>query len=142
MHTLNVVLLNEKAVLPKKSRPDDAGFDIVGTEKLYDPNTNTITFKTGIAIEIPKGYAGFLMPRSSIYKTGLQLCNSIGLLDENFRGEIMFKFNMIAPGAETYQPGDRVGQLVILPLPKFEINLVNSLSKTDRGSNGFGSSGK
>ena len=100
-----------------------------------------IEYGTGLAFEIPEGYGLFLLPRSSISKTGLILANSIGLGDSDFRGEISFRFKYIS-GTPDYNVGDRIGQLLILETPKIEFEEVTELSETQRGSGGYGSTGQ
>lgn len=131
--------LNKYAVMPKFAKPGDAGADLVATDKLYDPNTHTVTFKLGIAAEIPPGYEVQLRPRSSVYKTGLMMCNTPGTIDEGYRGEWMVKFYVVNPGIETYQVGDRVCQAVLMPRIDTEYIEVEELNETERGSGGFGS---
>ncbi len=151
---VNVKKLGSNAVLPTYSRDGDCGLDLTATSKYYDDYGN-VCYGTGLAIEIPKGFYGDLCPRSSISKYDLVLANSIGKIDSNYRGELIFKFkrhgepeitNAQSPHNwlevwKEYEIGDRVGQLVILPYPKIEFVEVNDLSDTERGDGGFGSSG-
>lgn len=114
-------------------------------------------YGTGIAVEIPEGYAGFLFPRSSISKYDLALTNGVGVLDSSYRGEIMAKFKpAIALSDEmeigdsgieevplrAYEVGDRIAQLIILPYPEIEFEQADELSDSDRGMGGYGSTGK
>lgn len=132
--------LTPEAVIPKYAKSGDAGMDLTATEVLIEDYLY-ITCKTGIAIEIPEGYVGLVFPRSSISKTGLALRNSVGVIDSNYRGEILLKFNTHDPFLDTYKVGDRVGQLMIVPYPKIEFEEVTELSDTERGSGGFGHTG-
>ena len=101
-----------------------------------------LTYHTGLSIEIPEGYVGLLFPRSSVYKTGQFLTNSVGVIDSGYRGEIMLKYTRDTHSdKKAYRPGDRVGQIIILPYPKVEFEEVESLSQTERGSGGYGSTG-
>ena len=135
--------LSDKAVLPKYAKNGDAGMDIVATE--MEPPQMTrhgfiITYKTGIALQIPEGYVGLIYPRSSISKTALELCNSVGVIDSGYRGEILFKFRDTSNGlGKIYEVGDRIGQIVIMPYPKVELLEVEELTDTERGTGGFGS---
>jgi len=99
--------------------------------------------KTGIAVEIPPGYFGAIFPRSSVREKRMMLSNCVGVIDSGYRGEITFSFRLFRDsfGAE-YNPGDRIGQLVILPLPEVEFEEVLVLSESKRGTGGFGSTGK
>ena len=89
---LKIKKLNENAVIPKYAKQGDAGLDLTCTEIEFDNDTNTTLYKTGLAVEIPEGYVGLLFPRSSIYKTVLNLTNSVGVIDSGYRGEIMMRF--------------------------------------------------
>ena len=147
--------LNDKAVMPTKAHPTDAGFDLTATSRTVDEYGN-IVYGTGLALEIPEGYVGLLFPRSSICKKDLALSNSTGICDCHYRGEIMFKFKP-APKMWTehgeaiagvplkptdYAVGERIGQLVIMPIPEIEFEEADELTETDRGVGGYGSTGR
>lgn len=133
--------LHPDAVIPKYSKVGDAGLDLTAISEEWNEDNSIVTYDTGLAIEIPKGHVGLLFPRSSIYKTSLDLTNAVGVIDSSFRGSIMFKFRYVEEGM-VYDVGDRVGQLIILPYPEIEFEEVDELSETDRGEGGFGSTGK
>lgn len=134
--------LHEKAVMPVKARHGDAAFDFVATEEEIDFLNRTLVYRLGWAVEIPEGYAGFLFPRSSIANKDIILSNSIGLIDSSYRGELIAKFkNTIPQKARKYDVGERVVQLVIMPIPNVELVIVDELSVTERGAGSFGSSG-
>jgi dUTP pyrophosphatase len=141
MH-IQVKKLHPNAVIPSYAKAGDAGMDLTATAMDKDKHGN-ITYSTGLAIEIPQGYVGLLFPRSSNSKTDLYLTNHVGVIDSGYRGEIMFKFRPINGliDAAIYHPGDRVGQLLILPYPQIQLVEADELSSTDRGEGGFGSSG-
>ena len=130
--------LHPDAVIPRYAKAGDAGLDLTAVEIVADGSL--LTYKTGLAVEIPDGYVGLLFPRSSVYKTGQTLTNCVGVIDSGYRGEIMMKFSFSPQGLE-YEVGDRVGQLLIMPYPKVEFVEVNELSETSRGSGGYGSTG-
>lgn len=141
--------LDKKAVIPQRQRVGDAGLDITAISKHYEKRedgTKVITYGTGIAIQLPENHVGLIFPRSSVSKTALDLCNSVGILDENYTGEIMFKFRLDANArpfqGNTYDIGDRIGQIIIMPYPKVELEEVKELNETERGAEGFGSSGR
>jgi len=138
--------LSEKATTPSYAKPGDAGLDITAITYLTDPKNDTINYHTGLAIEIPEGYVGLLFPRSSVYKTELSLTNCVGVIDSGYRGEIVFKYRMpkntFFASVKRFEEGDRVGQLIILPYPKIDLEEATELSDTERGKSGFGSSGK
>jgi dUTP pyrophosphatase len=159
--------LTKSAVIPSYAKEGDAGLDLVATSKTTDEYGN-IVYGTGLAVEIPKGYVGLLFPRSSNAKTNLYLTNSVGVIDSGYRGEIMVKYKCmcnvfpyinywwqkkvlkrkevnigtVCLTQNAYNMGDRIGQLVIIKLPTIELVETESLSETDRGNAGFGSTGK
>ena len=151
---VNVKKLDSNAVLPTYAKHGDAGMDLTATSKSYDEHGNVV-YGTGLAFEIPTGYVGLLFPRSSNTKKDLILGNSVGVIDSGYRGEVVFKFKAIdtqylQDGKLTflkrdfmkeYNVGDRIGQIIIMPYPQIEFNLVDELSTTDRGVGGFGSTG-
>ena len=133
--------LSERAVTPQYAKPGDAGMDMVATSLVK--NEVFYEYGTDIAVEIPEGYVGLVFPRSSISKTKQILANHVGVVDSGYRGEIKFRFKKLDwDSGEVYNVGDKVGQLIIIPYPTIELEEVSELSETNRGSNGFGSSGK
>ncbi len=132
--------LKENAVIPSYAKPGDAGLDLTATSVTHHPYQQTLEYRTGLAVEIPEGYVGLIFPRSSINKKALTLCNSVGVIDSGYRGEILFFFKETA-GEGTYNVGDRIGQLVILPYPTITPVEATELSETTRGTSGYGSSG-
>jgi len=135
--------LHENAVIPAYAKPGDAGLDLTATSVVTDEYGNVV-YGTGLAIEIPYGYAGLLFPRSSNSKTDLYLTNHVGVVDSGYRGEIMFKYRPYngLVDSKVYSVGERVGQIVILPYPSVSFEEVEQLSDTERGDGGYGSTGK
>lgn len=135
--------LNPNAETPCKAHPADAGFDLSATSCTTDEFGNVV-YGTGIAVEIPDGHVGLVFPRSSICKHNLLLTNSVGVIDSNYRGEITAKFTATAGNTlpDLYTFGDRIAQLIIIPYPDIEFDEVSELSETDRGTGGYGSTGK
>lgn len=142
MH-VNIKKLHKDAVIPKYAKDGDAGLDLTAISSKTDEYGNVV-YGTGLAIEIPKGYVGLIFPRSSISKTVLSLCNSVGVIDSGYRGEIMLKYRVASRQENrfVYSIGERIGQLIIMPYPKVELVEVDELSDTERGENGFGSTGQ
>jgi dUTP pyrophosphatase len=138
---LKVKLLNDSAKLPSYAKPGDFGLDLTATSKEYDAAKGVLIFGTGLALEIPDGHVGLVFPRSSIYKTGLSLANSIGCIDSKFRGEVKVLFYTGSRPTKNYEVGDRIAQLAIIPFPFVNVTPVEELSKTERGEGGFGSTG-
>lgn len=139
---VKVKRLCEEAVLPSRAHESDAGFDLVAVSVDEDRKRGIVTYGTGIAVEIPEGHVGLLFPRSSVYRHQLQLSNGVGVIDAGYRGEVMLKYRIVQPHISRYGIGDRVGQLVVLELPKVSIEEVGELDVSDRGDGGFGSTGK
>lgn len=143
---IKIKKLNENAVIPKYSKLGDAGLDLTAISKsIVENNTygnqyGYIEYGFGIALEIPEGYVGLVFPRSSISNTGAILSNSVGVIDSNYRGEVKARFKQIARTKE-YEVGDRVAQLLIIPYPEVSFELVDELSDSVRGANGYGSTG-
>tara|TARA_R110000868_G_scaffold299196_1_gene559398 strand:- start:1008 stop:1427 length:420 start_codon:yes stop_codon:yes gene_type:complete len=131
--------LHKNAVTPKYAKKHDAGMDLTAISK--KETDLHITYHTGLAIEIPEGYVGLLFPRSSVYKTGQTLTNSVGVVDSGYRGEVMLKFSLSNKHTNQYKVGDRVGQILILPYPHIEFEEVDKLTSTSRSEGGFGSTG-
>jgi dUTP pyrophosphatase len=141
---VNFKKLNENAVAPKYASVGDAGMDLVAVSKHMDMMHNLVIYDTGIAVEIPEGYVGLIFPRSSIRKYDLELTNSVGVIDSGYRGTIQFVFRITEHNFDkprTYDAGDRIGQLLILPYPTIQLNEVTELTTTLRGDGGFGSTG-
>ena len=140
--------LHNDAVIPEYAKKGDAGMDLYCTTRGWDDYGNII-YLTGISIEIPQGYLGLIFPRSSVSKMNLAMANCVGVIDSGYRGEIMLKFKNLENPKEPhlytdgsiYNPGERIGQLIILPYPKIEFEEVSYLSSSDRGEGGFGSTG-
>ena len=142
---VNVKKLDSNAVVPTYAKHGDAGMDLTATSKWYDESGN-VCYGTGLAFEIPNGFVGLLFPRSSNTKKDLILGNSVGVTDSGYRGEVVLKFRPVMPlerdiefGPREYKIGDRIGQIVIIPVPQIEFNVVDELSTTDRGVGAFGS---
>lgn len=136
--------LSADAVLPFYSREGDAALDLtaISKETIDIGGISYEVYGTGISLEIPSGYFGQIVPRSSVYKAGRVLSNSVGVIDSNYRGEIKFIYVVNEKNQEGFKVGDRVGQILILPYPKIHLVEVNSLTESNRGEQGFGSSGK
>ena len=132
--------LNSCAVIPTRKTTGAAGFDLTAVS--LETTETTLKYDTGIAVEIPPGYVGLVFPRSSVCKTGLSLANSVGVIDSDFRGSISLVFYKGAELIEVYSYGDRIGQLLIVPIPSVEFVEAEELSETERGAGGYGSTGR
>ena len=134
--------LHPNAKTPHYSLEGDACLDLYAAWQKIDDLGNRV-YGTGIAMEIPKGHVGLLFPRSSISKTNLSLRNSVGVIDSNYRGEIMLKFLDLEEmdNLPWYLPENKIGQIMIIERPQIELEEVEDLSDSVRGEGGFGSTG-
>ena len=133
--------LVENAVIPRYAKSGDAGLDLTVTKVKH--KKGKVKYYSGLAFEIPQGYVGLLFPRSSNANKDLLLTNSVGVIDSGYRGEVTAVFQkttLLQP--EKYHIGERFAQLIILPYPQIEFEEVEELSTTERGANGYGSTGK
>ncbi len=134
-----------EAVTPRYAQNGDAGMDLISTS--FRRTETFMEYGTGIAVEIPHGHVGLLFPRSSITKApkGVSLKNSVGVIDSNYRGEILVRFEFPYSNyhrAEIPDIGDKIAQLIIIPYPKVHLEEVQELSDSNRGEGGFGSTDK
>ena len=143
---VNFKKLNENAIVPTYGSQFAAGADLYACT-----NGETVTFgpgetkliKTGIAMEIPEGYAGLIYARSGIAnKRGLAPSNKVGVVDSDYRGEIMVSLHNHSLAEQSITDGERIAQMVIAPFLKVEYTEVDELTETVRGEGGFGSTGK
>ncbi|MDX6634031.1 MAG: dUTP pyrophosphatase [Solirubrobacterales bacterium] len=141
---LPIARLNPDAVLPARAHDGDAGLDLYACEAAHIGPGERWSVGTGIAVEIPAGHAGLVLPRSGLAKKhGITLVNSPGLIDSGYRGEIRVLLLNTDP-AETFRvvAGDRIAQLMIAPIALAEPVEAPSLAESTRGEGGFGSSGR
>lgn len=139
------IKLGPNATMPTKANPSDAGFDLTSTGRTKIGNI--LSYETEVYVAIPEGHVGLLFPRSSIYKKDLEMCNSVGVIDAGYRGQIIVKFreiptNDVISNPKIYNVGDRIAQLVIVPIAQIELKQVEDLDSSDRREGGFGSSGE
>lgn len=137
---IKVKKFHEKAVIPKYATFGAAAMDLTITDVdlLQD---NHVKYYFGLGFEIPDGYAGFIVPRSSCYKQSQILSNCIGVIDSDYRGEVSAV--MIGDRLDKmYQVGERAAQIFFLPVPKVQLVEVDDLNETKRGVGGYGSTGK
>jgi len=139
--------LHKNAVIPSYSKAGDAGMDLTAVTKEFEVNEagqKLLVYDTGLAVEIPAGYVGLVFPRSSISKTGLIMTNHVGVIDSGYRGTIKQKFRVDGRPTKksSYNVGDRVAQMIIVPYPAINFVESDELSSTERGTGGYGSSGK
>lgn len=135
--------LDEAAVLPSLGSQYAAGADLYSVKEETIAPGETKLVHTGLAMEIPQGYGGFVFARSGLAtKRGLAPANKVGVIDADYRGEIMVALHNHGSEPQTVEQGERVAQLVIMPFLAAEYFETDELSDTDRGAGGFGSSGR
>ena len=143
---IKVKRLSPNAKMPERAHFGDKGADVYAVSKslnlLFD-NKDVLCYGTGLALEIPVGYSVELRPRSSVYKTGMSLCNSIGTIDAGYRGEVKAMF-YADHESHPYEVGDKIAQFVVPECLSTEVEFVEAdeLSDSERGDGGFGSTGR
>ena len=136
--------LDERATIPSYGSEYAAGFDLYAIldDELTIKSHETILVKTGLSMEIPVGYAGMIFARSGLAtKKGLAPANKVGVVDSDYRGEVMVALHNHSNTDQTISNGERIAQMVIMPFYKAEFSVVDELSDTERGTGGFGSTG-
>ena len=134
--------LSPEAVIPSYAQSGDAGLDLTAISINKDMFPLYIEYGTGLALELPEKTVGLIFPRSSISKTSLGLRNAVGVIDQGYRGEIKLRFGLDNGENILYDLYSKIGQLVIMNLPEINIIETKTLSKSDRSTGGFGSTGK
>ena len=142
---INIKKLTETAIIPTRQHESDAGYDLYADIQeliIIEPHM-TEMIHTGIAIEIPDGYFGAVFARSGLAsKQGLRPANCTGVIDNGYTGECMVALHNDSNVAHTVSPQDRIAQLVVMPYLNVEFNEADELSDTERGDDGFGSTGR
>ena len=142
---IRIKKLREDAVVPTYGSPYAAGADLYACleeEQVVSPG-QTVMIHTGIAMEIPEGYAGLIFARSGLAsKRGLAPANKVGVVDSDYRGEFMIALHNHSDVPQTVLPGERIAQMVITPVLTAGFLQVEELEETQRGSGGFGSTGR
>jgi dUTP pyrophosphatase len=136
--------LRADAVVPGRAYDGDAGFDLAACEQVeLEPGARAVV-GTGIAVAIPPGHAGLVLPRSGLAaRNGVSVVNSPGLIDEGYRGEVkVILLNTDRTSRFVVEPGMRIAQLVVVPIPTVELVDVPELPRSERGDGGLGSSGR
>ena len=142
---VSVQLLDPRAKLPAYGSPDAAGADlyVVADGPVTIAPGGTAKLRTGLALAIPQGYVGLVCARSGMAcKRGLAPANKVGIIDADYRGEVMVFLHNHGDEPQVVEPGDRVAQLMVVPVAAPEIEVVDALPETVRGAGGFGSTGR
>lgn len=140
------VRLEDPELMPTRANPTDAGLDLRCKEDTVLPSGERVLVKTGVSVRIPAYHVGLLFPRSSLSKYGITMTNSVGVIDSDYRGEVMASLMYHGEDYIKIKKGERIVQLVIVPvlLPKpYQVNCTDEeWLNTTRGAGGFGSTGK
>lgn len=146
MEKVRVKKLNENAKLPSRATEGSAGADLYAvceSDFIEIPAHETVLIHTGLAFEIPDGFVGLVFARSSLgTKRGLAPANKVGVIDSDYRGEVMVSLHNHTNMLQQIDNGERIAQLVIVPFLKADFILSDELDDTERGAGGFGSTGK
>lgn len=141
---LKLMRVREGAIIPKQATAGSAGYDLcacMDAPQTIEPGKRCV-FPSGLAAEIPAGTAGFIFTRSGLgIKKGIHVTNGVGVIDSDYRGEIRIGLHNLSAEPYTVQPGERIAQMIIMPYFAPVIEEVTSLTETDRGAGGFGSTG-
>lgn len=141
---LKLMRVREDAIIPKQATAGSAGYDLcacMDAPQTIEPGERCV-FPSGLAAEIPAGTAGFVFTRSGLgIKKGIHVTNGVGVIDSDYRGEIRIGLHNLSAEPYTVQPGERIAQMIIMPYFAPTIEEVTSLTETDRGAGGFGSTG-
>lgn len=139
---IQIKRIDPELPVPTFANKGDAGADLYAAVGVTVGPFSTALIPIGFAVAIPTGHVGFICPRSGLSSHNVTVANAPGVLDSGYRGEIMVRLANHADTAYTVERGDRIAQLVILPIDTPRFRVVDSLDDTERGAKGFGSSGK
>lgn len=141
---IKIKKLNDNAIIPTRGTEQAAGYDLyacINEPCIISPHT-TVKISTGLSMEIPDGYFGAIVARSGIStKRGLRPANCYGVIDSDFRGELIVALHNDSDNIQCVEPNERIAQLIIMPYMSVEWDECDVLSSTDRGTGGFGSTG-
>ena len=140
---MNIKKLNENATVPTYGSVSAAGADLYSCETVTVAPGETVLVHTGIAMAIPDGYVGLIYARSGLAtKRGLAPANKVGVIDSDYRGEVMVALHNHGKVEQTVDAGERIAQIVFTPYVAADFSVVEELDSTDRGAGGFGSTGR
>ena len=142
LQKIKVKKIHSLAKLPERQTSGSVGYDMCTVEEIYFPPKEVTLVRTGISIELPKGYHAELYTRSSWGTRGLHLANGVGVIDCDYRGELIFAYFNGSAGKLNVAPGIRIGQMVLRKTHILDVEEVDSLDSTEREYGGFGSTGE
>ena len=127
--------------VPSYAHPGDAGLDLYAAEPA-EVTRETVLIPTGVAVAVPDGHVGLICPRSGLSEYGVTVANAPGVVDAGYRGEVMVRLTTTSVFPHQVHRGDRIAQLLIVPVARPEVTVVDRLDDTERGTGGFGSTGR
>ena len=127
--------------VPSYAHPGDAGLDLYATEPA-EVTRETVLIPTGVAVAVPDGHVGLICPRSGLSEHGVTVANAPGVVDAGYRGEVMVRLTTTSTTPYEVHRGDRIAQLLIVPIIRPKVTIVDHLDNTQRGTGGFGSTGR
>jgi len=137
------VILEDRKLKPKYARENDAGADLCSTEDVVVPAGKRVFISTGVSMQLPENCVGMVVPRSGLArKFGITIPNSPGIIDPGYRGEIGVTLHNLGDEDYRVSAGERIAQLLIIPFTQAEFIEVDALDESERGTNGFGSTGR
>lgn len=142
---IKIKKVNDRAIIPTRGSKEAAGYDLYACvgDMVTIPPHSTVKIGTGVAMEIPEGYFGGIFARSGLAtKQGCRPANCVGVIDADYRSELIVALHNDTTMPRIIEPKERIAQLVVIPFLPLEFKEVDELSETERGSGGFGSTGK
>ena len=141
MTEMNIELVGHTPCAPSYAHPGDAGMDLYAARDAVVTG-ETVLIPTGVAVAVPDGHVGLVCPRSGLSKHGVTVANAPGVVDAGYRGEVMVRLTTTSTTPYQVHRGDRIAQLLIVPIFRPEVTVVDRLDNTERGAGGFGSTGR
>lgn len=142
LKSVECVLMNKEAVVPTKGTTFSVGYDLTAISLSKKINNVTYLYNTGLMVKPPEGYYLEILPRSSLIKTGYMLANSVGIIDSDYRGELLIALNKVDSTVPDLELPFTRCQLVLRKYENYSVTQVEKLDDTERGSGGFGSTDK
>mgnify|MGYP002868003077 FL=1 len=140
---VNIKKVHADAIIPEYKTEGAAGCDVIAVEEVIIKPNESFLVRTGLSIECPQGYFVLLAPRSSfVLKKHLDVPNSVGIIDSDYRGEILMSLRNLGTEDAVIEKGERIGQVLLMPVVQADFEVVDELTETQRGTGGFGSTGK
>lgn len=138
---IQIKRIDTELPVPAYAHPGDAGLDLYAAQPAVVTG-ETVLIPTGVVVAVPDGHVGLVCPRSGLSKHGVTVANAPGIVDAGYRGELMVRLTTTSATPYRVYRGDRIAQLLIVPVARPEVTVVDRLDNTERGTGGFGSTGR